>query len=203
MQLVLKLIILLLMITNHFILNIFDEKNFSDNDLLHIISKFKQVKFLKDDFLLREGQIVPVYWFLETGHIRSYVYDHEGNDVTTELYTPGNIVIDWPSFFLRNPTLENFQALSDCVCWQIDYENFQILFNQIEKFRNECRNRLVSSYAIAQKRKLAIITDGAKDRYLKLLLERPDVIHNIPLKHISSYLGITNSSLSRIRKEIC
>lgn len=47
-----------------------------------------------------------------------------------------------------------------------------------------------------------MITDQAKDRYLNLVKHQPEVIHNVPLKHIATYLGVTDTSLSRIRKEI-
>lgn len=47
-----------------------------------------------------------------------------------------------------------------------------------------------------------MITDQAKDRYLRLLEEQPEVIQYVPLKHIATYLGVTDTSLSRIRKDI-
>jgi hypothetical protein len=47
-----------------------------------------------------------------------------------------------------------------------------------------------------------MIIDPAKDRYLNLVKEKPDLIQNVPLKQIATFLGITDTSLSRIRKEI-
>lgn len=47
-----------------------------------------------------------------------------------------------------------------------------------------------------------MIADQAKERYLVLLKEKPHIVQNISLKHIATYLGITDTSLSRIRKEI-
>ncbi|MGS0526368.1 hypothetical protein ACU8V7_15540 [Zobellia nedashkovskayae] len=47
-----------------------------------------------------------------------------------------------------------------------------------------------------------MIADQAKDRYLRLMKEKPHVIQNVSLKHIASFLGITDTSLSRLRKEI-
>lgn len=42
----------------------------------------------------------------------------------------------------------------------------------------------------------------AKERYLTLIKEHPELLQNVPLKHIASYLWITPQSLSRIRGEI-
>ena len=47
-----------------------------------------------------------------------------------------------------------------------------------------------------------MISDSAKDRYLELMKTKPQIMQNVPLKHIATYLGITDSSLSRIRKEV-
>ena len=47
-----------------------------------------------------------------------------------------------------------------------------------------------------------MIADQAKDRYIRLMKEKPHIIQNISLKHIATSLGITDTSLSRIRKEI-
>jgi CRP-like cAMP-binding protein len=48
---------------------------------------------------------------------------------------------------------------------------------------------------------LSTITETAEERYVRLLESNPEIFQHAPLKHIATYLGITDSSLSRIRKE--
>jgi cyclic nucleotide-binding protein len=48
-----------------------------------------------------------------------------------------------------------------------------------------------------------MITLPAKERYMQFIKEKPSAIKHAPLKHIATYLGITDTSLSRIRKEVC
>lgn len=186
----------------HFLNTIFSPTDFKESELTSILSKFRQEVFLKNDFLLKEGKTENHYWFLESGFARSYVNDPNQNDITTNFYSKGDIVIDWASFFLRNPTRENIQALTDCVCWQLDFDNFQQLFHSIETFREHGRRRLVSSYFALKTQSISIIADQAKERYIQLLKDRPHIIQNVSLQHIATYLGITKYSLSRIRKEI-
>ena len=181
---------------------IFTRKDFSQDELATILSKFERRTFLKGEYLLQEGKTAHYYWFVESGFIRSFAIDTEGNDVSTHFYTVADIVIDWPSFFMRTPTKENIQALTDCVCRQLDYETFQQLFHSIEAFREAGRSRLVRSYFELKSHSTSLITDHAKDRYLRLIAEKPQIIQNVSLKQIASYLGITDTSLSRIRKEI-
>lgn len=186
----------------HFLKNIFTTEKFTAAEQETIISKFIGTSFKKNDYLLQEGKVENFYWFVQEGYVRSYVTDVEGNDISTNFYTTGDVVIDWASFFLRQPTRENIQALTNCVCWQLDYENFQSLFHSINSFREQGRTNLVSSYFSLKSKSIAMIADQAKDRYLQLLQQKPSIVQNVSLKHIATYLGITDTSLSRIRKEL-
>ncbi len=92
--------------------------------------------------------------------------------------------------------------MTDCVCWEISFDSFQELFNDISSYREQQRGLLVGSYFTLKQHSISLIADQAKDRYLKLLKEKPHIIQNVSLKHIATFLGITDTSLSRIRKEI-
>jgi len=186
----------------HFLNHVFKADEFSVEELENIIPKFKKVVFSKNDYLLEEGKTENDYWFVERGFARSYVVDTEGKDITTNFYSEGDIIIDWTSFFLRNPTRENIQALTDCVCWQLDFNTFQELFHGIRSFREQGRTTLVNSYFSLKKQSVSMIADQALERYKKLLKDKPHIVQNISLKHIATYLGVTDTSLSRIRKEI-
>lgn len=108
--------------TPHFLYRIFSPERFSSGQLQQILPQYSKVHFRKHDYLLHEGRTAQHYWFVENGFVRSYAVDTQGNDISTNFYTTGSIVIDWPSFFLRHPTRENIQALTDCSCWQIGFD---------------------------------------------------------------------------------
>ena len=186
----------------HFLNKVFASSGITQEELLIILPKYTKVNFEKNDYLLKEGQVEKKYWFVETGFIRSYVIDIEGNDITFNLYATTDVVIDYPSIFFFAPTRENIQALTDCVCWEISFESFQELFNDITSYREHQRGLLVGSYFALKQHSISLIADQAKDRYLRLLKEKPHIIQNVSLKHIATFLGITDTSLSRIRKEI-
>ncbi|TAG13958.1 MAG: Crp/Fnr family transcriptional regulator [Sphingobacteriia bacterium] len=186
----------------HFLDKVFASSGITKEELKLIIPRYKEVTFNKNEYLLKEGQVEKKYWFIESGFIRSYIIDTEGNDITFNLYASGDVVIDYPSIFFFAPTRENIQALSDCVCWEIDVESFQELFGSVPNYREQQKGLLVGSYFALKEHSISLIADEAKDRYLRLLKEKPHIIQNISLKHIASFLGVTDTSLSRIRKEI-
>lgn len=151
--------------------------------------------------MIQEGNKAEYYYFLESGFARSYVIDLEGNDITTKFFSTTDIVIDWHAYFLKTKCRESIQAITPCVAWKITFEHFMKLFS-IEAFREVGRTRLINNYFELKTHSVSIIADAAKDRYLQLLQSKPDVVQNVPLKQIATYLGITDTSLSRIRKEI-
>lgn len=181
--------------------HIFKRENFSPDELALILAQFKKVELKKNDYFIEEHKIANYYFFLESGFARSFAIDLEGNDITTKFFTPKDIIIDWHSFFLKIPCREYVQATTSCVAWKITFENFMKLF-KIEAFREVGRTRLVNTYFTLKNHTLSMIAEQAKDRYLHLVKTQPEVIHNVPLKHIATYLGVTDTSLSRIRKDI-
>lgn len=167
-----------------------------------ICDSYERVEIKKGTFLLKEGEIANQYYILESGLIRSFVNDYQGNDITTNFFALNEIVIEVASLFQRVPTKENIQAVTDCICWKIDFKTFQTFFNNIEGFREWGRSYLSQSLFYFKQKSISLITDSATERYLALIKEKPEVFKFAPLKHIATYLGITDTSLSRIRKEI-
>ncbi len=52
-----------------------------------------------------------------------------------------------------------------------------------------------------EKREIDIVLKGANERYKELIATHPNLETRIPLQYIASYLGITPTQLSRIRKK--
>jgi hypothetical protein len=77
-----------------------------------------------------------------------------------------------------------------------------MLFHSVPEFRDFGRSILVKGFASLKTRMLSMITETAEERYASLLQNNPDVFQYAPLKQIASYLGITDTSLSRIRKDM-
>ena len=185
----------------HFLTKLFNEQNFKSEDLEKILDSYEKKEFAKNDYFIKEGSVANFYYFMESGFARSYAIDLEGNDISTKFFSTTDIVIDWHSYFLKTKCREDTQAITPCVAWKISFESFMKLFN-IEAFREVGRTKLINNYFELKTHSVSIIADPAKDRYLNLIKQKPDIVQNVPLKQIATYLGITDTSLSRIRKEI-
>jgi CRP-like cAMP-binding protein len=168
---------------------------------VEIVNNFREIEIPKYHFLLQAGKVSNDYVFLLEGFMRSYTFDTEGNDITTNFYTPNQVVIEVASFFNRIESQESFQTITDCKGLVISYEQVQVLFHSIPQFREFGRKVLVQGITSLKQRMLSMINQTAEQRYENLLLTKPEILQNAPLKHIATYLGITDTSLSRIRKE--
>jgi CRP-like cAMP-binding protein len=166
-----------------------------------IAMSFTEKTMSRGDYLLEQGKTANEYLFLESGFMRAFAYDTEGSDVTTNFYAQGQMVFEVSSFFNRIPSHENIRALTDCKGWYITYEQLNMLFHSMEEFREFGRHILVRGYAAYKTRMLSHIVSTAEERYAALLKSNPEIFQHAPLKHVASYLGITDTSLSRIRKE--
>jgi CRP-like cAMP-binding protein len=171
-------------------------------DLEIIFQAHQKITFKKGDFLLQKGQVAQAYYCVEQGLIRSYVYDFNGNDITTGFIGRDEIAIDVVSLFHQKPTVEYFQALTDCECYQIEFQQFQQLYHSIKGLNEWGRAWMSQNLFELKQRTTSMITDSASERYQRLQKQHPQLLQQAPLKYIASYLGITDTSLSRIRKEL-
>ena len=168
---------------------------------VEIASHFSSRSLSKNEFFLQAGKVSNEYLFLDKGFIRAFAFDTEENEVTTGFYGAGQVAFEVSSFFNRTPSQENMQALTDCECWSITFQELNNLFHAMPEFREFGRGVLVRGFASLKMRMLSMITQTAEERYANLLKNQSEILQQAPLKHIASYLGITDTSLSRIRKE--
>ena len=167
-----------------------------------IADHFTLKELERHQFFLKEGRVCKEYLFLASGFMRSFAMDTNGNEITTNFHAPNQVVFEVASFFNQAPAKENIQALEDCSGWVISFDQLNRLFHSMPAFREFGRHILVRGFAGLKNRMLSMITDTAEVRYTKLLDNSPAIFQQASLKHIASYLGITDTSLSRIRKEI-
>lgn len=163
---------------------------------------FAPLQLERDAYLLREGQVSDSYLYLQEGWLRSYALSPDGSEVTTAIFSDGQPVFEPASFFLRQPARENVQALTACTAWSLTFAGLNELFHTRQEFREFGRSILVRTLVGLKQRTLGMITETAEERYAALLRDRPAVFQHVPLKYIASYLGVTDTSLSRIRREM-
>jgi len=164
-----------------------------------ISESFEEQDLIKDEFLLKAGKISG-YYFLAEGFVRAFTYDTNGNEITTYFYSKDHVIFEAASFFLHVPSTEYIQAITPCKIFAISFEKLNILFHQFPEYREFARAMLVKEFVAYKQRTLSMINRTAEERYEILLNTNNEIFQYAQLRHIASYLGITDTSLSRIRK---
>lgn len=172
----------------------------------NILQKIKErhffQRFEKGERLITINQSSNHYFILKTGLARAQVIDYKGNDITTQFFIPNDIIIAPLALFKQIAAVENVFALIDCEVWTISFQDFQELFENNFALAEWGRLWMAEQISKLKLRSTKMITEDATTRYKQLIENKPGVIRQAPLKHIASYLGITDTSLSRIRKSL-
>lgn len=174
----------------------------SKDDADQIANAFHPIEFKEKDYLLRENEVSDDYLYLERGLMRTFLYNLEGEEITIDFFTEDNIVFEITSFFNRVRSEAYIQAITKCKGFRISYEELNTLFHNKPAFRDFGRAILVKEFIASQGRNYGMINRTAKERYQNLLSTKPQILQYAPLKYIASYLGVTDSTLSRLRKKM-
>jgi len=166
-----------------------------------IVSHFDPKSFARHDYFLSVGKVNTHHFFMTEGFMRAFTHNPEGEEVTTDFFNCDRLVFEANSFITQSKSLENIQAITNCQGFLLSFEKSNELFHTIPEFREFGRRMLLNEFAAHKKRMLALITQTAEERYAELINTNKEIFQYAQLKHIASYLGITDSSLSRIRKE--
>jgi CRP-like cAMP-binding protein len=172
----------------------------TQNGLDTIASHFEELEFKKNEYLLKQGKISGYYYIAE-GFVRAFTFDINGNEITTFFYPKERVAFEASSFFLHQPSTEYLQAITDCKVYATSFEKLNLLFHSVPEFREFARAMLVKEFVAYKQRTLSMINKSAEERYANLVGDSNEIFKYAQLKHIASYLGITDTSLSRIRKE--
>ncbi|WP_299116710.1 Crp/Fnr family transcriptional regulator [uncultured Winogradskyella sp.] len=183
----------------HFILKVVE---ISKSDAEEIAASFHPFKLREKEFLLKENQISDDYLYLKSGLMRTFLYNLKGEEITIDFFTEDNMVFEITSFFNRVHSEANIQAITPCTGFRISYKELNTLFHNKPAFRDFGRAILVKEFMASQKRNYGMINRTAKERYQNLLVNKPQILKYSPLKFIASYLGVTDSTLSRLRKNL-
>ncbi len=156
----------------------------------------------KGDFFIREGKISREVGFVASGFFRSYYYNSNGEEVTYCFTFSNSFIAAYSSFLSQTKTSENIQALMDVELYCISRDEILRLEQSSVNWLKLFKLLAEQEYIKMEKRIFLLQKESAEKRYEDLLQNHPEFLQLIPLSYLSSYLGITQRHLSRIRKAI-
>jgi CRP-like cAMP-binding protein len=181
----------------------FYEENFgiTEEDWNVFPSKLVKVEFPKKEIILNTGKVEHHLSFIEKGIVRFYVPNDE-KDLTFGFAFENSFVSAYDSFLTQTPSNYRVETVSHSILWRLTYDDLQDIYESTEIGNLIGRKASEDLFLKKSNRELSLLAGTAEENYLKLFTERPEVIRQIPLKYIASYIGITPQALSRIRRRI-
>ena len=172
-----------------------------DVDVLKIGSKLAIEDYDKGDFILKQNQISKTLKFVLSGVYRVYQLK-DGKEITSYFnYEERNpLVASFVSLLTNKPSTEFIECIIAGKVISISYSDWQELYKTSLELNVFGRLMAEKNYLLAIQRIESLQYQNASERYELFLKLYPNLLNQIPHHYISSYLGITPESLSRVRK---
>ena len=164
-------------------------------------SKVTKLELGKGEYFSEAGKIPTQVGFVVKGVMRGCYYSNKGDEITRCFIAENNLVVDYVNFESGNASSEYLQACTDCKLVVFSKQDWEELSHTIVGWDN-IKNKMVQKCLYQKSRKGPVISQDATTRYLEFMKNYPSLTNRVPLAYISSYLGVTQQSLSRIRKNI-
>jgi CRP-like cAMP-binding protein len=169
-------------------------------ELEYIASKFKSKSVKKNTYLLRHGDTCKDLVFVQKGCLRLY-YLKDDIEVSVWFAFEQSSAIEIYSFISGNPSNYFLQAIEDSEVLYLPKTELNKLYQSQPKMQEMMRNFWEDVILNLINRFTALQKDSAEQRYLDLL-NKPAYLETIPQKYLASFIGVTPTSLSRIRKQL-
>ncbi|WP_121356760.1 Crp/Fnr family transcriptional regulator [Flavisolibacter nicotianae] len=173
----------------------------SDELKRYLSVTLKEKHLAKKDYLLKAGHVSRAICFIAKGLLRCF-YIKENHEVSSWFMKEGDVIVSVESFFQQKASYEAIQALEDCLVYYITYDELQFIYKQFTEFNFIGRVLLERYYILSEQRLYSLRMQRSQERYEYLLEHHPDLLLRVPAKHLASYLGITEVTMSKIRARI-
>ena len=175
------------------------EYKLSDKAMDMFCACMEEVHLKRYDYMIKSGDMDNNIYIVKDGIMRR-THEVDGKIVTNSFAIKGSVLISWHCYYFNQPSYSQFQACCDTVLMRVSKEKFDELIATSHEFAQWALS-LAHGTLYYQEFKSRAIKGTVKERYTSLIKGRPEIIQKVPLGFIASYLGITQSHLSRMRNE--
>lgn len=165
---------------------------------LQLLAKMEKLHFRKGDFLVQEGERNSNFYIISKGIWRGH-YLNDGVDVSVWFASEGEAIFSSWGYIENTLSLVSIEAMCDSELYGISKAKLESFYASSAELTNFGRRLFEQQFLGLENWIISGGSPRAKERYLTLLEENPELLQYVPLKHIASYLWITPQSLSRIR----
>ncbi|WP_426274275.1 Crp/Fnr family transcriptional regulator [Chryseobacterium sp. S-02] len=160
------------------------------------------VNYDKSQVIESKNGVFDRLGFILNGAVRIYYINEKGEDISYLLQVNNDVIGDYASYITGKKSMAVIQTLLKTEVLYFDKKDIEALIQKDIFWFGLAKYISDLAFLDAKQRLDELFFYTPEERYLNLLKKSPEILNKIPQKYISSYLGITPQSLSRIRKRI-
>ncbi|MBL4561855.1 MAG: Crp/Fnr family transcriptional regulator [Labilibaculum sp.] len=177
--------------------------NLNQQQIDLVRNKATEIKLQKDEYFWEAGKTIKQVGFTTKGILRVYYYNNLGEEITRYFIEENLLILYGYDIDTNYTPSEYLQAISDCKIVVFSKQDWKEISDTIVGWDSIIQKIITKQHKEKLERRSQLVSQDATTRYLEFIEKFPTLVNRIPLVYIASYLGITQSSLSRIRKNIC
>jgi CRP-like cAMP-binding protein len=170
--------------------------------LQELLSVSSVMRYQKNKFLLEEDRVCNRLGYIVEGALRTYCINSKGEEISFLLQVNGDFFGDYESYLTGKRSNFIIKAILDTEVIWFEKTAMEALMDGNPFWQQFSKTVADICFLEAKRRIEDLLFYSPEERYCNLLYKSPEIMQKIPQKFISSYLGITSQSLSRIRKRL-
>ncbi|WP_130736034.1 Crp/Fnr family transcriptional regulator [Flavobacterium sp. J27] len=174
----------------------------SENELEQICSFFKPLTTVRNEMLCNIGQVCNHFYFIKKGCLRLYEIDDKGNEITGYFALEDSIISANTSFILQKPSRDCLVSLEPSELLAINRSHFYDLVTHVNAFANIYHQFIEFAFIHSQMRIYSFLGMEGIDKLKWVMEHEPKLLSRISSKAVASYLGMTNSTLSKLKTKL-
>lgn len=171
-------------------------------ELKRITSLFKPIKTVRNQMLCNIGQVCKHFYFIKKGCLRLYEIDDKGNEITGYFALEDSIMSANTSFILHKPSRDCLVSLEPSELLIIYRDDFFKLVDTAPQFAKVYHQFMQFAFIHSQMRIYSFLGMEGIDKLKWVMEHEPKLLSRISSKSVASYLGMTNSTLSKLRAKL-
>lgn len=174
----------------------------SENTCNYIDNNFRRIEVKKKKLISEEEKKEKYLYFIEKGILRYWTQDIHYQEITFWFSFSGEFANSYYSFCKEEKSDFNIEALTDCVIWRADKKFILEMYNSSLEINKLARIVMEDIFTRKIKHEIELLKYTLEERYKLLATRDCNLLKEIPLKYIASYIGGTPQSISRIRRKL-
>lgn len=176
--------------------------NLNKQQIDFITDKATGLELGKDDYYWEAGKTVKQIGFLTDGVLRVYYYNNRGEEITRYFIDENHLILSGNTVDEVYTPSEYLSAITPCKLVVFSRKDWKEISDTVIGWDTIVQKIITKHHREKIERRAELVSQDATTRYVDFIEKFPALINRVPLSYIASYLGITQSSLSRIRKNI-